>query len=868
MAADDENIDTLISSLAAALDQQLSREQAVKLLRMSDNNLDVAFNKVLDQGLAVLDETSWDESAFSSEDANLPTFNIDYAPGHDHYPHSGAGSVAPSRPPSRTSHHGDTPMQSIENGQETGLVGNAKPVFGPATRDYYDADRWAVVPTTTSAEYLPDAAAAQRKREDGSPAILKPLPSADYLPALLTILHSIPLCRNTFLTPEMTQTNYFPGEEWWKGNASPQPRTIVHGADTDADTVQDCDIIYETQRLMAFLDGTGRAYGSVGGLQQLDTVKHPRVPVASPDDELLKFLDSWAPAYQRQTSQPINGNMRSVVNVSGKDQEVWLLDASVIPNGTKDAVSLYDVLDDNLFDAATGRAHIKDISNVVILRLTNPRPGSVKLDCRFPATFYADRYLEKNKTVIDKILQERQQYANQLKELSTKELGLKYTTTKNVQPGKRVEVLQLLRTSMAAFKPRDDDLVEDPQDTAALSQLQAIYENVERKLKVLEEQKKKAQELVDNISSRFRPRFDDDKDVQQNGLDSRDGGQNTVESDNTNPPALLEHTHAYRLCGVSTRRGVYYLLDPDEKSDASMYKQWWRIEFSTATSDTYIFRERASLSDVLDKASSEHSSALLVYANDSALNTPTIPLSEPLQDFVNKDNAKFEEELQGGWSYGSDSNVEPLGGWNEVNAYSDNPPNYADDWAHYGGSSTSLPEKDGSANDTKSYNTSSLDTVFGTGGVKIAKRVQEPHYSEFNDVHNHNNEMNKRGDHDIPDSAMSSTTLTPNTEIEDEGVDLGGDGQAHATGTQGQSDSASASARQKPMEMQEVNGGVAAWAGLTEAPGGEAMEVEVQSGDGESRQTINMRDVEMVDVDLGDGRRVAHIENVEAKKGG
>jgi hypothetical protein len=43
-------------------------------------------------------------------------FNIDYADaGVDHYPHSGSASAAPTRPPSRTSHHsgiGDTPMQS------------------------------------------------------------------------------------------------------------------------------------------------------------------------------------------------------------------------------------------------------------------------------------------------------------------------------------------------------------------------------------------------------------------------------------------------------------------------------------------------------------------------------------------------------------------------------------------------------------------------------------------------------------------------------------------------------------------------------------------------------------------------------------
>jgi hypothetical protein len=751
-------------------------------------------------------------------------------------------------------------------------VDNAKPVFGPATRPYYDADQWAVVPTSTSAEYLPDAAAHLRKRD--GPTFLKPLPSGDYLPALITILHSIPLCRNTFLAPEITQPNYYTGEDWWKGSAPPQARTVVHDADTDTDTdtVQDCDIIYETQRLMAFLDSTTRAYGSVGGLQQLDTMKHPRARVTNSDDELLKFLDNWAPAYQTQTSQPINGILRSVVNISGeKNEEVWLLDANVFNNGTKNGKSLYDVLDDTLFDSATRSAHIRDISNVVIIRLTNPNPrsGADKLDCRFPATFYADRYLEKNKAVISTILQEKEQYADQLKELSAKELGLKYTTTKNVRPGERVKVLELLKTSMAAFRPKDDDLVEDPQDTTALSQLQAIYENVERKLRLLEEQKKKAQELVDGISSRFRPPFDEGKEAQQKGVDSAGVSQ----SDTSDPSTLLEHTHAYRLCGVSTRSGVYYLPNPDAKSDMSIYNQWCRIEFSTATSDTVIFRDHVSLSTVLDRASSEYSSALLVYANDSALNTPTIPLSEPLQEFVNKDNAKFDEEYRGGgWDYGSETvDIEPLGGWNQVNAYNDAPPNYADDWAHYGGSSTSLPEKDASAStntntNTNLYNTSSMDTVFGTSGLKNAKSVQEPHYSDFN------NNGDKSGYAEKADSAMSSTTLTPNTEIEDEGIDMGGDGQAsthmHGQSAGGQHADADviASATQKPVEMQEVHGGIAAWAGMSDAKGHGAMELV----DKESQQTVNMRDVEMVDVDLGDdnGGRTEHIEHLEMKKGG
>jgi hypothetical protein len=143
-----------------------------------------------------------------------------------------------------------TVWAGIENSQESGVIGNSKAIFGPANKDqYYDTAQWAMVPTAT--EVIPDPIPSQRRREEGQPAILKPSPRFNYLPALIAILHSIPLFRNALLAPNVTQRSYWMGDDWWKGSPALPSRIIDT---TEREAVYGRDILYETQRLMAFLD--------------------------------------------------------------------------------------------------------------------------------------------------------------------------------------------------------------------------------------------------------------------------------------------------------------------------------------------------------------------------------------------------------------------------------------------------------------------------------------------------------------------------------------------------------------------------------------------------------------------------------------
>jgi hypothetical protein len=547
-------------------------------------------------------------------------------------------------------------------GQETGVTGNAKPAFGPATKDFYDSSQWAMVPTATA--YIEDPAPSQRQRGEGQPAILKPSPNFNYLPALIPILHSIPQFRNALLSPEVAQKSYWVGDDWWKGSAVARARII--DTTVDEDDALGLDVVHEIQRLMAFLDNTDRAYATVESLLQLDAWKEARPKLEDPDDDLLKFLLVWSEAYQKQTPQfQLDGALRSVVSAGGSNFESFVLDSTITKRESGRAPDVYDVLDDTFFATQEGSAHIADISNVLILRLSSSRPDGNDLGCRVPATLYADRYLEENKPIIDAMFEEMRQYEFQLKDIKDQTDMLKWHTPTTSKSTKPVESLKLLQTSMKAFQSTEEP---DSNDAAVLTQLQTLYDSIERKLASLDEQSQTIQKTLNSISDRFKPPVDDgvESEAPVNDYPAGQRGEDATK-------------HPYQLYGVSTRRDVIYLLHPDPKPDAPDAKQWWRVQYDSESTSPNIIRDRVDQQQVLERATSEAASVLLVYANEAATSAKPLPLSKPLEDFVKKDNFNFLEELQKshqGWEDYANEPSAVQGDWDK------NPPGYNHDWAN------------------------------------------------------------------------------------------------------------------------------------------------------------------------------------------
>lgn len=338
-----------------------------------------------------------------------------------------------------------------------------------------------MIPTTTTTELYPDPVPSERKREDGGPVILKPLPNGDYLPALLTILHSIPLFRNFLLAPQKQLDNYGVNAEWWKGSSWPRAQTVEYGSQSGAPS--GLDLIHECQRLMAFLDSTDRAYGSVDALLDLEgfTKGVEALHIAS-NCEFHKFLMVWARAYENNfPSSPLNGVIRSRVDASGTVVESWYLDAVAIHHNPAQQPTIYDVLDDHLFSSPTDNAFVTEISNILILKLNRSDRNSESLDVKIPPTLYVDRYLEKNADKVKAMLQEMKSYQDEIDKIDGK--SEKYRSHTLTKDGRKVDSLQLLKVAMDVFRPLEDGTFRRPEDESNLRNLERSYAEVERKIK-------------------------------------------------------------------------------------------------------------------------------------------------------------------------------------------------------------------------------------------------------------------------------------------------------------------------------------------------------------------------------------------------
>ncbi len=271
---------------------------------------------------------TWDETTFTGDrdgakdETNLPTFNIqgpDEGVIHGVSP-TDFNPVAPSRPPSRAQSplsrvaewagHGvvgpasvtqedqdleralaeSAAMSGIHTPQETGLTINEAaaelPFFGPANRDGYDPDQWAMV---LAAPDVQDPPASGRKRAPGVPAFLRFRRNDNtdliYLGAILTVLHAIPAARSALLSVGVPASTYGHNPEWWKGSSIKPvgtPGTDNAPESDDGDDVAlmmpipDHDrreFVEEIQRLMAFLDGTDRAYGTADSFVDFGLMK-------------------------------------------------------------------------------------------------------------------------------------------------------------------------------------------------------------------------------------------------------------------------------------------------------------------------------------------------------------------------------------------------------------------------------------------------------------------------------------------------------------------------------------------------------------------------------------------------------------------
>uniref|UniRef100_A0A093UU67 UBA and UBX domain-containing protein n=1 Tax=Talaromyces marneffei PM1 TaxID=1077442 RepID=A0A093UU67_TALMA len=682
----------------------LSREKAVLFLKANSLNLEKAINAYFENPDGVPSEpqddwTSFNTPSYSQDAQSVPTFHIensDTHPGH-------AYSVAPSRPPSRmnvsetlsdrkyegvgqdSAGAAEAPRQNLTTAQleerdlqqavamslgqdygkqESGVITQAQDArFGPATQDYYDETNWGmtVVNSGTREEIIsPDP--EDRQRKDDEPAFLRPSQEALYIGGFLTILHSIPLAREALLLREKTAIDYGYDSQWWNGQSIKIPR-IVSLDNPYADDQDWDDILYEAQRLMAFLDGTRRAFGSTDALAGLRSLYG-----YSGDGGVERFLEAWQEASVRAT--PAN-QLSMVFSSCAMKQEMSEMDSpnqkdfyvlnTYVESGQ--GQTLYDVLDDAIWPDAPGEelddVWLDHVGEILTIKLESY--GSEAMNVKIPCTFYPDRYMEARRDTVCELRLKRLDAIQKINRIESIAARYRCTGTASRAGMSNQELLEKAAQAVTVALPRHlpEGTIEfdDAKAQQVAEQLRGIAGLIKEKVDELEAEKQAARDTLREQSKILT--------------------ESAVASDD--PPYFK-----YTLRGFCTAPHITYILRKDApiQGEEDLIEMevntpeewhWWRISFSTDDAKTQQAAKpenrrgksnKTNNADVIGytavkireiealRAARESRSLLLVYANNNAVDFPLNPAQPPLQlirareqEFVNTDNITFQAEL-------------------------------------------------------------------------------------------------------------------------------------------------------------------------------------------------------------------------------
>jgi hypothetical protein len=583
-------------------------------------------------------------------------------------------------------------MRSTLPAQENGVTG-AGTHFGPAKREYYDPSNWALTTFSSSREIIDHPPPTKRRRLDDEPSFLRGSKETDYLAPLLTIYHSIPLAREALLMRNLKVHTYGHDASWWSGTTDENTKALSTDNDLQIDR-DECNLLAEVQCLMAFLDNTNRAYGSVDALADLQAVRGSRG-----NGNYVRFLSAWESAALRQAP---HGHLAQVFgSVAAKDSGADVGDTEAKPLLCVEAPAnripgetLVDLLDRTVWDDDTGNIDdvwIDQVAEVFTIRIYDPNDGkNGSLELTLDPIWYPDRYMLDCKDATQEM---RKQMQLLLREIA-------HCT--NIQ--RRCEILKLPDNRVL--------MIREVLDAAAKASVEASGKKSPPN-RLIDGQHSHSHEALDQVNvdgvelelHRVLDRIDQKLqllDERKNDLRAR---MRQIALQLTHPTAESPDVpqHKYTLQGLSTKPNITYLrrpnadllLDEDEGSSDSLEWQWWRLAWiqdeiqsqqrsphSTAPVMGPITQAQAEASkknlgftaglsfdtlpklngpdldvpkpyviqkvtedEVLHAVKKEYSSVILVYASEDALSFEGSELSIALRHFVDRDNRAFAEEL-------------------------------------------------------------------------------------------------------------------------------------------------------------------------------------------------------------------------------
>ena len=313
-----------------------------------------------------------------------------------------------------------------------------------------------VVQSPTAREYVdPD----NRKREPGVPAAMKPISNDNFLPPLLTILYAVPMAKEALLARGTLLQDYGQSSEWWDGNPIALTRIVsyddpLHNADWE-------ETVHETQRVMAFMDHTERAYGTVYNLIQTAALK--RRLTCGPGDYLTVWQQS---AEKGAPGEALNKIFQTTAyNDPGEiqagdfpTQNIFEVAVSIGERGKQLGPSLYEHLDDLLWTQDTDGGEPKKIhmdpGEILVFNVSSNDHTEPGLDVDIPAILYADRYLKENFDVTRKLRKERMEIFDSITKEEDRQYKLK--SIRAPKSSKYVDAGELLGFAQDFFAESED----------------------------------------------------------------------------------------------------------------------------------------------------------------------------------------------------------------------------------------------------------------------------------------------------------------------------------------------------------------------------------------------------------------------------
>lgn len=522
-------------------------------------------------------------------------------------------------------------MAESMKGQENGTIGQGR-YFGPATRPDYDTANWAVT-LASAREMVEHPEPGKRRKTPGSPAFLRGSADTGYDGALLSIYHSIPLAREALTFSPLKIYDYGHNSEWWSGTTDENAKSLSMEQST-AGAEDRRRYLAEIQCLMAFLDNTSRAYGSVDALNDLRYSRH-----FQPENGLTKFLEAWKQAaMQEQPDEPLTQIFTTkavqapeILGVDPEEKALFLIEGPV-----RKALTQAEMLDKIVWsDAPTAPLQdvwFEDMGHVVTMRCFNDEPEATKLDILVSEIWYLDRYTPALKQTLREL---RQRCLHLLRE---KEL-LTHATNRLTETPKRPNaasknINRVLNNAKQAISIALDE--EEMSSSNTFSDVATLHSQIDT--------------ILEHITTHIS-----DLDRRQIALEQQ---VRTIMSDITDPATSTQQLrHKYQLQGVATKSNIMYIrqlnqdligMDDNEDETHDTY-QWWRMAWEQNNplqeQETPYSVRKVYFRDVVEAVRNEHHTAVLVYADEIAMTFAKSPLSPALQYFIEQDNRAFEDEI-------------------------------------------------------------------------------------------------------------------------------------------------------------------------------------------------------------------------------